>query len=60
MTKFVISDARVFDGEKLLGTVDVQVADGVITAVGGPRPPDAEVVDGRGATLELTPTEARA
>lgn len=35
MNEFVIVGAKVFDGEKDLGQVDVHVADGVIVSVGG-------------------------
>jgi imidazolonepropionase-like amidohydrolase len=48
---FVISGARVFDGERSLGVVDVRVQDDTIAAVGGPFPGDVEVVNGTGATL---------
>ncbi|MEY9849556.1 imidazolonepropionase-like amidohydrolase [Streptacidiphilus sp. BW17] len=51
MSEFVIAGAQVFNGERRLGPVDVHVADGVITAVGGPGRSGAEVVDARGATL---------
>ena len=51
MSGFVISGARVFDGERSLGVVDVRVQDDTIAAVGGPFPGDVEVVDGTGATL---------
>ena len=51
MNEFVIVGAKVFDGEKNLGQVDVHVADGVIVSVGGPRVAGVEVVDATGATL---------
>ncbi|MEZ0114439.1 imidazolonepropionase-like amidohydrolase [Catenulispora sp. EB89] len=51
MNEFVIAGAQVFDGERRLGAVDVQVANGVITSVGGTRVPGAAVVDATGATL---------
>jgi imidazolonepropionase-like amidohydrolase len=49
--RFVIAGARVFDGEEMLGVLDVEVADGKIAAVGGERPEGVELVDGSGATL---------
>lgn len=51
MNHFVITGARVFDGENPLGIVDVEVADGRIASVGGHRPEGADLVDGSGATL---------
>ena len=48
---FVINGARVFDGEKNRGRVDVRVVRGLIAAVGGPRHPGDQVVDGTRATL---------
>src|ERR1700743_1867871 len=51
MADFVISGARVFDGQRSLGTVNVRVHDGTIAEVGGLVPRDADVVDGNGATL---------
>ncbi|MFE0023141.1 amidohydrolase family protein, partial [Amycolatopsis sp. NPDC059021] len=51
MNHFVITGARVFDGEDSLGTVDVEVADGRIVSVAGRRPEGVELVDGSGATL---------
>lgn len=48
---FVITGARVFDGEDLLGVVDVEVADGTIVSVAGRRPDGVELIDGTGATL---------
>jgi hypothetical protein len=51
MRDFAIAGARVFDGERSLGVTDVRVHDNTIAAVGGPLPPDIEVIDGTGATL---------
>ena len=51
MRDFAISGARVFDGERSLGVIDVRVHDNTIAAVGGPLPRDIEVIDGTGATL---------
>src|SRR3954453_425510 len=51
MTFTVITGARVFDGERVLGTPDVVVDDGYIVSVGGPAPHHATVVDGTGCTL---------
>ncbi|MCO5972793.1 amidohydrolase family protein [Actinoallomurus soli] len=51
MNHFVITGARVFDGEDLLGVVDVEVADGTIVSVAGRRPEGVELIDGTGATL---------
>ena len=51
MTEFVIAGAKVFDGERLLGEIDVHVTGEVIRAVGGSRPGGVEVIDGSGATL---------
>jgi imidazolonepropionase-like amidohydrolase len=48
---FVITGARVFDGEDLLGVVDVEVANGTIASVGRQRPEGVELIDGSGATL---------
>jgi len=48
---FVITGAAVFDGEQLRGRLDVRVVRGVIAAVGGPRRPGDQVVDGTGGTL---------
>ncbi|MBS1676306.1 MAG: amidohydrolase family protein [Actinobacteria bacterium] len=50
MDHFVITGARVFDGEDSLGVVDVEVTGGRIVSVGG-RPEGAELIDGAGATL---------
>jgi hypothetical protein len=38
MTEFVIAGAKVFDGERLLGDIDVHVTGELIRAVGGSRP----------------------
>src|ERR1700749_2610760 len=51
MSDFVISGARVFDGERSLGVIDVRIQDGTFAALGGPLPQGAEVVDGSGGTL---------
>lgn len=51
MNHFVITGARVFDGEDVLGVVDVEVADGRIASVGAQRPEGIELLDGSGATL---------
>ena len=50
---FVIRNAQVFDGTKLLGPADVWVEDGQIKAVGRnvKVPPETKVVDGAGDTL---------
>ncbi|MER8090709.1 amidohydrolase family protein [Streptomyces sp. NPDC058316] len=48
---FVITGARVFDGQQDLGVTDVVVNGTTIASVGGPVPDDAAVVDGSGATL---------
>src|SRR5215467_10914684 len=50
---FVIRNARVFDGSKLLGQSDVWVSDGKIKAVGKnlKMPADVKVVDASGDTL---------
>ncbi|MCL2396036.1 MAG: amidohydrolase family protein, partial [Acidimicrobiaceae bacterium] len=50
-TEFVIAGAKVFDGERVLGELDVHVTGEVISAVGGSRPEGIEVFDGSGATL---------
>ena len=50
-TEFVIAGAKVFDGERVLGELDVHVTGEVIRAVGRSRPDGVEVVDGSGATL---------
>ncbi|TCO65029.1 amidohydrolase family protein [Actinocrispum wychmicini] len=46
-----ITNVRVFDGEQVLPHHTVVVDGHDITAVGGPPPEDATVVDGRGGTL---------
>ena len=46
-----IMASRVFDGSRSLGETTVVIGDGVIEAIGGPVPHDAEVVDAVGATL---------
>ncbi|WP_433226456.1 amidohydrolase family protein [Microtetraspora malaysiensis] len=51
MTVTAITGARVFDGEKALGTVTVVVDGARIVQVGGDAPAGAEIVDGSGATL---------
>lgn len=51
MTVTVIAGARVFDGERVVGTPDVVVHDGRIASVGGRAPHDAHVVDAAGCTL---------
>ncbi|MBB4685239.1 amidohydrolase family protein [Amycolatopsis jiangsuensis] len=51
MPHFVITGARVFDGEDLLGDVDVEVVEDTIASVGGSRPAGAELIDGTGATV---------
>jgi imidazolonepropionase-like amidohydrolase len=51
MSEFVIVNATVFDGERVLGKVDVHVAGEVIASVGGSRPDGVELVNGEGATL---------
>ncbi|MBE1609207.1 amidohydrolase family protein [Actinopolymorpha pittospori] len=54
MSAFVIRGARVFDGERALGELDVRVVDERVAAVGAAGmmvPADDEVVDGSDATL---------
>jgi imidazolonepropionase-like amidohydrolase len=51
MATTAITGARVFDGEKTLGVQTVVLDGHKIRQVGGDVPDDAEVVDGRGATL---------
>src|SRR6478609_6877150 len=46
-----ITASRVFDGSRNLGQTSVVIGDGVIEAIGGPMPHDADVVDAQGATL---------
>ncbi|GHH88723.1 imidazolonepropionase [Streptomyces sulfonofaciens] len=48
---FVIESVRVFDGEKALGLCDVEVNDGTVVALGSDVDPQADRVDGHGATL---------
>ena len=48
---FVITGAQVFDGNESRGRLDVRVVRGVIVAVGGPRTPGDQEIDGTGATL---------
>jgi len=51
-SEFVIRDARVFDGEKMLTRASVHVRDGLIIAVGeNIRADGTESIDGRGQTL---------
>ena len=52
-SSFVISNARVFDGEKIITGATVVVSDGKIAAV-GPKiatPSDAQIIDATGDTL---------
>lgn len=51
MGRFVVSGARVFDGECVLGVVDVHVVDGIVSALDAGPDRDVDVVDGGGATL---------
>lgn len=46
-----ITNARVFDGEKVLESSTVVIDGTRITAVGGEPPATAEIIDARGATL---------
>ena len=46
-----ITASRVFDGSRNLGQTTVVICDGVIEAIGGPVPHDADVVYAQGATL---------
>jgi hypothetical protein len=46
MTEFVIAGAKVFDGDRLLGEIDVHVTGELIRAVGGSRPEGVEAIDG--------------
>ncbi|MCC5575420.1 amidohydrolase family protein [Microtetraspora sp. AC03309] len=46
-----ITNARVFDGERVLGEQTVVIDGQVITRIGGDAPEGVEVVDARGATL---------
>jgi imidazolonepropionase-like amidohydrolase len=52
-SSFVIRNARVFDGEKVIPRASVVVADGKIIAVGDtmPAPSGAQVIDATGDTL---------
>ncbi len=51
-SSFVVRDARVFDGERVLERATVVVRAGRIVAVGPAAPPaDLPVIDGRGRTL---------
>ena len=52
-SSFVIHNARVFDGEKIISGANVVVADGKIAAVGSDiqAPTDAQVIDASGDTL---------
>jgi len=51
--EFIIRDARIFDGEKVLPRASVHVRDGLIVAVGVDIPvsKDIEVIEGAGRTL---------
>ena len=46
-----ITDVQIFDGEGVSAERTVVLDGGLISAVGGPTPPDAVIVDGSGATL---------
>ncbi|GAA1286019.1 amidohydrolase family protein [Saccharothrix xinjiangensis] len=46
-----ITNARVFDGERVLDADTVVIDGGVITSVGAVAPPGSEIVDARGGTL---------
>jgi imidazolonepropionase-like amidohydrolase len=46
-----ITNVRIFDGEDGISERSLVLGDGLITAVGGPIPSDARIVDGEGATL---------
>jgi len=50
---FVIRNARIFDGEKIISTNSVAVVDGKIAAVGNDiaTPPSAQIIDATGDTL---------
>jgi imidazolonepropionase-like amidohydrolase len=50
---FLVHDARVFDGERVIAATDVLVRDGIIAAVGNHlrAPKGVESVDGAGRTL---------
>jgi imidazolonepropionase-like amidohydrolase len=51
MTSTAITNARIFDGEKILDATSVLVENGVITAIGAPVPAGAAIIDGSGGTL---------
>ena len=51
MTTTAITNARIFDGDTVLEATTVLLDGQTITAVGGPVPGDATVVDATGATL---------
>jgi imidazolonepropionase-like amidohydrolase len=51
MSRTVIAGARVFDGQDILGTVDIHVENGLVTAVGDAGHQGVEVVDAARATL---------
>ncbi|WP_345606806.1 amidohydrolase family protein [Pseudonocardia adelaidensis] len=51
MSRTVIAGARVFDGQDILGTVDIHVENGIVTAVGDAGHEGSEVVDAACATL---------
>ena len=46
-----ITNVRIFDGEEVISERTVVLNGGLITAVGGPIPADAAIVDGGGGTL---------
>ncbi|XVS68042.1 amidohydrolase family protein [Actinosynnema sp. CA-299493] len=46
-----ITNARVFDGERVLDADTVVIDGGTITSVGAVAPPGSEIVDARGGTL---------
>ncbi len=47
----VITNARIFDGENLIGEKSILIEDGQILSVGGEVPADAKVIDVHDATL---------
>jgi imidazolonepropionase-like amidohydrolase len=49
--EFVVREARVFDGERVLPRANVHVRDGVVVSVGDALPPGVEVIAGEGRTL---------
>jgi hypothetical protein len=51
MNHFVISGARVFDGDHMLAAVDVRVRGGTIVSIGTARPAGVELVEARGGIL---------